>query len=246
MKYPEFFPLGLVFLGLAGFVLYHWLKLQRRIREMVITPTSNIGALVQGAPCAGRMVEIKGNLVPVEPVLKAPYTGRECVFFHSVKKDKIRDVHRSGGKTRSVIRYQVLEEFRSDMAFFVEDRTGRIAVDPQGLEIEAQKVLNTSKPYDGASGQFGIFMPPPGDYYLATLTEEHILPPKRRVYVIGELYRDAQGAFIGAPLDKGHTAFLSIRTEETILEEDRRQLRMYTFAFLLVTMIGFYFLIISH
>ncbi|NCB40756.1 MAG: hypothetical protein EOM80_18515, partial [Erysipelotrichia bacterium] len=224
MKYPEYIAIGLAFFGVGAFIAYEWYKLRRKINDMLKTPTSTIGSLLNTSQKQGRMVEIKGTLSPAGPMLHSPYTDRDCVFFHSLKKDKYKDVSRnSGGKNRSSIRYQTVEELKSEQLFYVEDRTGRIAIDPLGLTIEAQQVLKTEKACDvvPGAGLFGIFSPPPGDYYLAALKEEYILAPQKRVYVIGELYRGQKEPFIGVPLDKTVTALVSVKTEETIIEENR-------------------------
>jgi hypothetical protein len=245
MRYPEYVALAMVLFALSAFVAYEWYKLRRKINDMVKTPTSTIASILNAPKSQGRMVEIKGTIAAGDPMLHSPYTDRDCVFYHSVKKDKIKDVSRDmGGKKRSHIRYQTAEEFRSDKLFYVEDRTGKIAIDPLGLEIEGQQVLKTERACDVRPGNssFGLFSPPPGDYYLAVIKEEHILPPKKRVYVIGELYHSKKEPFIGAPLEKTATALLSVKTEETIIEEHNRQLYLYSFAWLLAVIAGFVFI----
>lgn len=245
MRYPEYIALAVAIFAVSAYIAYEWYKLRRKINDMVKTPTSTIASVLNAPRSRGRMVEIKGTIVAGDPMLHSPYTDRDCVFYHSVKKDKIKDVSRDmGGKKRSHIRYQVAEEFRSDKLFYVEDRTGKIAIDPLGLEIEGQQVLNTEKACDVSPGNslFGLFSPPPGDYYLAVLKEEHILPPKKRVYVIGELYPGKKEPFIGAPLEKTSTALVSVKTEETIIEEHKRQLYFHSFAWLLLVVAGFVFI----
>ncbi|MDD3148890.1 MAG: GIDE domain-containing protein [Candidatus Riflebacteria bacterium] len=246
MNYPEYFALALVVFGLSAYVAYEWLKLRRKIKDILATPTSQIASLLNGPKTRqGQTVEVKGMVMPAGPILNAPYTDRDCVFYHSVKKDKVKEVSRDlGGKTRSHIRYNTVEELRSTDLFYVEDHTGKIAVDPAGLEIEGVRVMNTEKSCDGnpGAGFLGIFRPPEGDYYMAVLKEEHILPPKKRVYLIGQLFQGRQGPFIGAPVEKTTTAFLSVKTEETLVEENRRQLYFYTAAWALAVIAGVFFI----
>ncbi len=246
MNFPEYLVLALVFFGLGAFVAYEWLKLRRKINDILKTPTSQISSLLNGPKTRqGQTVEIKGMVAPAGPMLHAPYTDRDCVYYHSLQKDKVKEVSRDmGGKTRTRTHYNVVEDLKSTELFYVEDHTGKIAVDPTGLEIDGVQVLNTQKACDGSPGTgfLGIFTPPAGDYFMAVLKEEHILPPKKRVYMIGQLFQGRQGPFIGAPVEKTTTAFLSVKTEETLVEENRRQLYLYTAAWALAVIAGFVFI----
>ncbi len=243
MNYPEYVVLSLVFFGLAGYVAYESNKLRRKINDIIATPTSNIAALLKSPKTRGRMVEVKGNLVAGEQLLRSPYTDRDCVFFHAVKKDKVKEIYRDmGGKKKSRTHHVTVEEFRSSQIFYIEDKTGRIAVEPEGLEIEGLQVMNTKRAQDSeATGLLGMFAAP-GDYRLATLKEEHILMENKPVYAIGELFHGLKYPFIGASIEKNCTALVSIKTEEAILQEKQRQLYMYALACAAVAIAGVVFL----
>ncbi|HPT46661.1 MAG TPA: GIDE domain-containing protein [Candidatus Rifleibacterium sp.] len=248
MRYPEYMLLGIAFIILGGFIAYMWFKVRRKISNMVNTPTSPIGTLLKSQSSQGRIVEIKGRLVAGNALLKAPYTDRNCVFFHSVSKDKLKEVFsNSKGQKRSRITHNVTEDIISSELFYVEDNTGRIAIDPQGFQIEAQTVMNKERPTDNNPGKglFGIFQPDYGTYCVAVIKEEKILPEKHPVYVIGELFHSPQGPFISAPTAKSSTAFLSLKTEETLLAESRREQLYYLLAWLLVMTISFVLIAMS-
>ncbi len=242
MRYPEYLLLGFVFLVLGGFLVFQWFKVRRKIRNIIDTPTTPVGTLLKSQPTQGRIVEIKGRLVAGQNLLKAPYSGRDCVFYHSVTSDKLKEVYRNHkGQKRSRITHNITEDIRSSELFYVEDRTGRIAIDPQGFEIEAQTVMNKERPTDHNSGKglFGIFEPDYGNYCIAVIKEEKILPEKHPVYVIGELFYTPQGPFISASVDSKATAFLSLKTEETLLAESRREQLHLLLGWLLVMFISF-------
>ncbi len=242
MRYPEYLLLGLVFIILGGFLVYQWFKVRRKISSMVNTPTSPVSTLLKSQPSQGRIVEIKGRLVAGNSLLRAPYTGRDCVFYHSVTKDKLKEVYsNTKGQKRSRITHNVTEDIRSSELFYVEDRTGRIAIDPHGFEIEAQTVMNKERPTDSNPGRglLGIFQPDYGTYCIAVIKEEKILPEKHPVYVIGELFHTPQGPFISASVDQKATAFLSLKTEETLLAESRREQLHLLLGWLLVMAISF-------
>ncbi len=248
MEYPEYMLLGLVFIILGGFIIYQWFKVRRKISHMVNTPTSPIGTLLKSQPSQGRIVEIKGRLAAGQALLKAPYTGRDCVFYHSVTSDKLKEVYKNHkGHKCSKITHNITEDIRSSELFYVEDRTGRIAIDPQGFSIEAQTVMNKERPtdHDPGKGLLGIFQPDYGTYCIATIKEEKILPEKFPVYVIGELFHTPQGPFISAAVDNKATAFLSLKTEETLLAESRREQLHLLLGLLLVMIISFVLIAMS-
>lgn len=233
MRYPEYIALSLFFFGGAGYFIRQWFKHRHKIRDIILTPTSPIGSLLNIKKSDGRIVEIKGSVVATESLLTAPYTQKSCVFFHSTQKNKFKEVYRNmAGERATKIYYKVSEELRSNEPFFVEDKTGKIAVYPQKLEIEGQWVRKIEKPYPGEI--IGGF----GSSCVATLEEEMILSPKRFVYVIGELSHNERGAFIGTPLDKTRTALISVKTEESILEENQHQIKIYIVSVMAMIIIG--------
>ena len=248
MRYPEYLLLGLVFIILGGFLVYQWFKVRRKISNMVNTLTSPVGTLLKSQPSQGRIVEIKGRLIAGNTLLRAPYTGRDCVFYHSVTSDKLKEVYKNHkGQKRSRINRNITEDIRSSELFYVEDHTGRFAIDPQGFEIEAKTVMNKERPTDNnpGSGLLGIFQPDYGTYCVAVIKEEKILPEKHPVYVIGELFYTPQGPFISASVDNKATAFLSLKTEETLLAESRREQLYLLLGWLLVMAISFVLIAMS-
>lgn len=229
LRNTEFVGVAWVFLLLAAIIYWKRAGVLRRARAITITPTARIASLLDG-PGERRMVEVKGRLVAACPLFKAPYSGRECVFYHAIRQDLIEKASQriDRRRNRTEYGYLTIEEFRSDACFFIDDGSGRIAVEPKGLKIYGHKVIG---------GDTSIINPEEDELFgpkmvrkssSDTVREEQILAPDRRVYLLGELVFDANGPCICAPKDANATSLLSIRTEETILEELGEKTRNYT------------------
>jgi hypothetical protein len=228
LRNPEFVGLAWVFLLLAGVLYWKRGVVLRRARAITLTPTARIASLLDG-PREQRMVEVKGKLVAACPLFKAPYSGRECVFYHAIRQDLIEKASQriDRRRNRTEYGYLTIEEFRSEACFFIDDGSARIAVDPKGLKIYGHRVVG---------GDTSIINPEEDELFgpkmvrkssSDTVREEQILAPDRRVYLLGELVFDANGPCICAPKDANTTSLLSIRTEETILEELGDKARNY-------------------
>jgi hypothetical protein len=153
MRYPEYVFIAAICAGLALFQFYTWLKLRRKVADIIATPTSSIASILDSPKTPGKVVEIKGAIVAgPESLLLSPFAGKECVFYCSIEKEKIREVTNSG-RGRSVSVYvRTADEKRSLPKFYVEDKTGKIAIDPDGMEIDGLRVFNSSEPVGSAAG----------------------------------------------------------------------------------------------
>jgi len=244
LRNPEFVGLAWVFLLLAGMLYWKRAVVLRRARAITVTPTARIASLLDG-PREQRMVEVKGKLVAACPLFNAPYSGRECVFYHAIRQDRIEKASRQITRNKQPqYGYLTIEEFRSEACFFIDDGSGRIAVDPKGLKIYGHRVVG---------GDTSIINPEEDELFgpkmvrkssSDTIREEQILAPDRRVYLLGELVFDANGPCICAPKDANTASLLSIRTEETILEELGEKARNYAIGItvtLLIAVIVFAF-----
>jgi len=248
MNSPVFFIFLIVILFFAGAGLYRWFLLRRKIAHIVNTPTSQIRQLLDGRFKRETMVEVKGALTIDEPLM-APYTKRECVFFHSQEIDKIerieyRRTSKGSRKTRTIV-YNTTSERKSYQKFYIEDFTGRIEVCPASFEIEGKKVLDREVPRQGASSGFwGTLFKPCGDKIIADITRESILPLHQKAYIIGHYYIGNDGPYIGGCPDKAKTSLISVQSEEEILKQLRLKSYLYFLGFLLLAS-GAGFLIIN-
>lgn len=226
------------FVVIAGWILCivaiicreNWKRQRKRLTDIASTPTSKVAELLQAQKNSGKIVEVKGKLV-AEEILSAPFTQRDCVFFHSTERDKVRAISydsRSGsGRKRERIYYSTNTDSRSSQKFFIEDETGKIGIDPEGFEIEGDVVLKTEKATHDEKNtiNLGVAFQQCGEKIIAVLRKEMILPPGKRAYAIGELFVGSQGPFIGADPLKEKTCLVSLQSEESMLSDSSESVR---------------------
>jgi hypothetical protein len=116
-----------VFEQVAGFFVgvwifshgFIWLKQKRMIEN---TPTSKIRSIAMGN------VEIYGEVVPQEKMMKSPVTGKECVYYNFRVEEE-----RGSGDSR---RWVTLKKGEDAVKFLLKDSTGTVLVDTKGAKIE--------------------------------------------------------------------------------------------------------------
>lgn len=218
MDSPFIVIAGWIFLTVAVICWTNWKREKKKLADIVSTPTSKISTLLREKRNSGKMVEVKGKLVTEEPLLSL-FTKMECVFYHAIERDKVREVsyssrNGSGGK-RERIYYSTSTDERSSKNFFIEDETGRIPVSPEGFEVEGKTVLKKEEPRPGADEfNLGVAFKPCGEKIIAVQNIETILPVGQNAYAIGELFVGKHGPFIGADPLKEKTCLISVQSEE--------------------------------
>lgn len=97
-----------------------------RARTIEDTPTAKIRSAPQG------YVELEGvgRLMDGPPIV-APLSGLPCVWFR-YRIEQYETVHARGRTGR---RWRTVDRGESQETFWLEDETGRVAVDPDGAEI---------------------------------------------------------------------------------------------------------------
>ena len=119
---PDFLDLSLYiaaaeFFG-GGYLFFLGFRIWRRLRLMQDTPTSKIRSLALGR------VELKGRAV-AQTLLEAPITSTSCVYFH------YRIAENRGNSWATLAKGESARP-----AFFLEDETGRVLVDPEGAKMQ--------------------------------------------------------------------------------------------------------------
>lgn len=105
--------------AVAGWRAHRYLHHTRTVQDI---PTSKARSAHQG------YVELEGvGRDLLDPPLHAPFSGLPCLWFRCMIEEHVS----SGGKSR----WQVVSQYRSHDAFWLEDETGRIQIDPDGAEI---------------------------------------------------------------------------------------------------------------
>lgn len=120
----------LLFGGGAAVSLYLGWRQLHRARLMMDTPTARARSAPQG------YVELEGRAVPFgQPPLVAKLTGLPCCWYRYRIEERVES-HADRNGVRS--RWKVIDQGESDDTFWLEDDTGRVAVDPSGAQIEAR------------------------------------------------------------------------------------------------------------
>jgi len=128
--------------GIAGGCLLfaHGFALWRRERTIEDTPTARVRSMALGR------VALQGKAVPWVSDLLAPLSGVACCWY----RYKVEEERRSG---RSQSWHTVASGDSAAWAFYLEDETGRVLVQPEGADFEVSADLSVTRPdLDGSLG----------------------------------------------------------------------------------------------
>lgn len=109
--------------AVAGYRAYRRLHLARVIED---TPTSKIRSAPQG------YVELQGKAQLMDgPPIIAPLSGLPCVWY----RYRVEEEQKVQVQGRAERRWTTVDEGESTDLFWLEDRTGRVVIDPEGAEV---------------------------------------------------------------------------------------------------------------
>lgn len=162
----------------CGFRAWHGLHKARTIEDI---PTTTARAAAQG------YVELEGvgKLMDGPPII-APLSGLPCVWFRYRIEEQITTEHRGHTQTR----WQTVSSGVSTEVFWLEDKTGRVAVDPEGADMtpKHKDVWHSHSQMRGINqpayiAKYLVSHPGPNPY---RFTEERINPGDQ-IYALGAL-----------------------------------------------------------
>ena len=178
------------------------------------------------------LTEVKGRVGCDQPLI-SELTETECVYYRMKVEWEYEEIYyeEDGDERRKHKREdeEILAEKKEAASFWIEDATGRIAIDPEGAELIAEQTLSRVDDDEGLPdeeirmGRFVIEAPwktcdeerRAKEYHF----EEEAIPLGHEVYVLGEavdsdgvlrMQKPAHGKFI-----------ISTRREESLLREGR-------------------------
>lgn len=167
-------------LGSAFCVFRAWYGLHKA-RTIEDIPT----AKARSAPQGYVELEGAGRLMDGPPIV-APLSGLPCVWFRYRIEEQITTEHRGHTQTR----WQTVDKGVSTEVFWLEDDTGRVAVDPEGADVTPKhkdvwlsRSLTGGINYPAYITSFLATHPGPNPY---RFTEERINPGER-IYALGML-----------------------------------------------------------
>jgi hypothetical protein len=207
--------IGLV-LALAGAGLLWWRhSVGKSVALMAETPTSR-AADVAALP-AGTFVEVKGTLRVREP-LAAEFSRKPVAYFRAeIQREETYYERNSKGESERRTRTTTIYNNMKYGACLVQDDSGRVGIDFDGAEVEAQQTVNepTANP-SNASGALAVaagVLNVLGGRSESFRRIEHALAPDIPIYVLGEVQN---GGLIGKPAQgsKNKTFVISYKSEE--------------------------------
>jgi hypothetical protein len=130
--------------ALAGFGFASWqaIRLRRKVAVLDETPTTPIGKIATAG-----YFEVKGKVVCEHPLM-APGENGPCVYYRVVNRRVVHHGHGNHSHTRT--EESVTDE--QSAPFLIQDRTGRLMVDPLGAEFRPRRLQRIV--HDSASSYF--------------------------------------------------------------------------------------------
>ncbi len=121
-----------IFFGVVSF--FKGFKVRKRKLLIENIPTSTVRGMAVG------LVEVKGKAVCIEQPLASHFAKAPCVFF----RYQVEEL-RSSGKSSSWV---TIASYSTTNYFYLEDETGRVAIDP----LDAELHLNVDREFSSAFG----------------------------------------------------------------------------------------------
>ncbi|MDJ0590317.1 MAG: GIDE domain-containing protein [Pleurocapsa sp. MO_226.B13] len=221
--------LATIAIAVTFLIKYYFVKLE--IRAIKATETSKIGDLkslrdeiVNELGQTGiwrEQVEVKGY-VSCDNHLFAQLSQRPCVYCHTVIVEEYEQTEQvtddegnvststnSGSKT--------IADNKIKTNFFLEDETGKIAIDPTRAEIDGLTVVNDFEPNRNKMY---------GDYrVLGYQKTEKIIALQSYVYILGEINDADDRLKICASPDKHKPFIISYKSEVELLQSKQSILK---------------------
>lgn len=196
----------------------------RRLQLIRNTPTSRVRSLAMGP------VELYGTTEPIDDnVLSSPFSGEDCLMY----KYKIEE-YRMVGDDRDWVTVDV---GRDGVPFHLDDGTGRVVVDPEGISLniprdELYSVEDDESPPEISGGSLGFVSASNDRRY-----HEYYIRPGEEVYVYGEAMRRDGEVVVNKRADTP-MFMVSDSSEEELVEGTRNSVVLSTGGGLVLAAIG--------
>ncbi|MFC1849618.1 E3 ubiquitin ligase family protein [candidate division CSSED10-310 bacterium] len=262
--------IGIILLLIAGGLFWGRMSTLKKLGDITITETSQIGTLVNtskavaeeiGSGSFAEYAEIKG-VAKTEQPLTAQFSGRECVYFRSQvirewEEEEIERDSETGEERRHwERRSEVMSDNVSDPDFWIEDETGKINVHPKGAKIESIQVLDDFEQQDsgkisidGGKLSWGNFSFSIGDSFsgrniLGYRFKEWIIPIDQRMYALGEASDSGGTLSLQKPKEK-KTFLISTRSEEELTQAAEKSTALFTYGSIGCAVVGLILILVG-
>jgi E3 ubiquitin ligase len=204
---------AIIFLVAGGALLYFRNRAKQKAALMGRTETSAAADVSGLAP--GTLIEVKGTLRCEEP-LTSEMAGRSCAYYSATIAREYIEEDDNDSDVGSDRRSEILSQNVRFAPFSVEDDTGRVPVNGEGAEFDAEEVVNRFERDSSGLSVAGIQIQiGDSERTLGYRYTESILPVDAPVYVLGTVQ---DGGGIGGPRssDQGQRFVVSYRSEEAL------------------------------
>jgi hypothetical protein len=233
---------GIVLLIVAVGLLLWRRSRQARLGAILGTETSTVkevtelGAYVreglEGHTGFNRVCELKGAISCDTP-LTSEVAKQACVYYamtvtRDYEESYVETDNQGNQHQRTKRSSNTVASNSQRTAFWLEDETGRIPVDPQGAEIDAEQVVDRYEPADQL--QIGLSIGGlqlgigglGGTRTLGYHYRESVLPPGRQAFVLGEASDSSGTLTVQKPREKGAKFIISLKSEEQLVQSAQR------------------------
>jgi len=233
---PMFFALVVVGLLVGAFFFlksFSWFRQKRLIEDI---PTSKIRSIAMG------LVEVFGEVVPAEKVLKSPISNKDCVYYSYTVEEYLPFTKKD---------WKTIRTNERRIAFFLKDDTGTVLVDPHGsrIEVPPQVVFQTGIFTKNIPEKIKAYLESKGiklkDSYGITRTfrfEESAILVKDNLYVMGKA---EDNPLVEEASSKKSSADIIIRKARISDKSEREILRALRLKYMLGMFFGFLLIISS-
>jgi E3 ubiquitin ligase len=201
-----------VFAGIAaiiglGLLWWRW-RVVRELRVMSSVDVSGAGSVATMAP--GQVVEVAGTLRVRQP-LAAEFSGKPAAYYKcEIEREEVYYERDSQGRDERKTRTTTVYSNMKYGQCLVEDTTGRIGIDFEGADVEAEQTVNEPCAPPGQNQMSGVIGGVLSAFASSNSTyrrNESILAPDIPVFVLGEV---RQGGLIGKPAQGSHNKIFVI------------------------------------
>ncbi len=269
------FILGIILIVVGGISLVIYFNSKKRLEEITTAEASTTASLQ--AVCQGVAEEIgKGSfeqktgvkgVVECDQPLDSELAKEPCVHYRmrverkweEDYEEEYTEVDEEGKeirKTRQATRKNsdIVANNSRSVKFSVRDETGTILVNPEGAEIEVERVVDRFEPQTSFSGgaiSFGGFSLSLGGgadtgrrRTLGYHFSEEILPLKRQVYILGEASDRAGALMIQKPREKGKF-IISMKSEEELAASAKSGMTWSLYISIACFILGFILIVVG-
>jgi hypothetical protein len=158
----------------------------------------------------GQVVEVAGTLRVRQP-LSAEFSGKSCAYYKcEIDREELYYERDSQGRQERRTRTTTVYSNTKYGQCLVEDSTGRVGIDFEGADVEAEQTVKEPCAPPGQmqmSGVVGGVLSALANSNSTYQRRENLLPPDIAVFVLGEV---REGGLIGKPAKGSHNKIFVI------------------------------------